>query len=339
MPSPKRTCSRTGATATHCFGKRAETRQKIKAFISAYPGVAAANGRMHETFETFWATAGTAVNGVGDEEGISEFTRRFTLLLADILEPVGILDRFQCIGVFANWWEHSYTVREYTEIEQAADGKETKVSVKEVIKIKNVFKTISAEGFVSALVSDEKISLEHFADELAAMKSLEDEAANALADLQTYAASIDMGNDDEGDDEDSEEADAKEPTLKDVKAYLKALDTIEAKASLKEIKELEAEKNKLNRELKEKTAGLQAKVDVIRAELTAEQCETLVMQLLHEGFVTELDKYLNAEVAKTVKAVCKLWEKYHASATDLLKQRKAAEDKLNGFLERLGYFK
>jgi len=321
------------------FRETCADKSKIKAFISAHPGVAAANGRMHKAFESFWESASTAVNEVKNNLGISDFKKKYTALLADTLEPVGILDRFQCIGVFANWWDHSYTVREYTEIEQAADGKETKVSVKEVIKIKNVFKTISAEGFVSALVSDEKIALEHFPDELAALKSLEDEAESALSELQSYIAAIDLGNNGEGEDENGEETETKEPTIKEVKDYLKALNTSEAKASLKKIKELESQKNKLNRELKKKTAELQEKINAIREKLTAEQCETLVMQLLHEGFTAELDKYLNAEVAKTVKAVCKLWDKYHISVKDLLAERKSAEDKLNGFLERLGYYK
>ena len=319
------------------FREACSDKSKIKDFISTHHGVAAANRGMHEAFELFWESAGAAVNEVENELGISDFTKRFTTLLVDTLEPVGILDSFQCIGVFANWWDHSYTVREYTEIEQSANGKETKVSVKEVIKIKNVFKTISAEGFVSALVSDEKIALEHFANELTALKTLEDDAESALTDLQNYASSIDMGNGDEKDEEDNEETEAKEPTLKEVKDYLKALDTADAKASLKKIKELETQKNKLNRELKKKTAELQEKINAVRNKLTPEQCEMLVMQLLHEGFVTELDKYLNAEVTKTVKAISGLWQKYHASATDLLAERKAAEDKLNGLLERLGY--
>ena len=102
---------------------------------------------------------------------------------------------------------------------------------------------------------------------------------------------------------------------------------------------MKKEKSRLNRELAKRTVELQEKVNAIREELTAEQCEALVMQLLHEGFVSELDKYLNAEVAKTAKAVCGLWDKYHTSTTDLLAERKVAEDKLNGFLERLGYFK
>ena len=37
------------------------------------------------------------------------------------------------------------------------------------------------------------------------------------------------------------------------------------------------------------------------------------------------------------RQVNKLWEKYHVSVTTLLDERKAAEDKLNGFLAQLGY--
>ena len=61
------------------------------------------------------------------------------------------------------------------------------------------------------------------------------------------------------------------------------------------------------------------------------------MQLLHDGFVEELDAYLSAEVQKTIHAVSKLWEKYHVSVAVLLDKRKVAEDKLNGFLAQLGY--
>jgi len=321
------------------FREVCSDKNKIKAFVSGYSGVIKANGKIHKAFEEFWKTASTAVNKVGNEEGISKFSKKFTALLATALEPVGILNNFQCIGVFANWWDHSYTIREYKEIEQSADGKENKVTVKEVIKIKNVFKTISAEGFVAALVSDEKIEMEHFPDDLSALKSLEDEAAAALADLQNYIASIDMGNDDEDEyeSEDGEESIIKEPSVKYMEEYLKTLETADAKASLKKIDELKKEKNKLNRELKKKTAELQEKVDAIRGNLTTDQCETLVMQLLHEGFITELDKYLNEEIAKTIKAICRLWEKYYVSTTDLLKERKDSEKKLNGFLKDLGY--
>lgn len=169
------------------------------------------------------------------------------------------------------------------------------------------------------------------------MNRLRDDAENAQADLMAYVASIEMETDDDDSDDGDEEKEPKEPSVKEVETYLKSLGTDEAKASLKQIAALKKEKNRLNREVKKKESELQEKIDAIREELTEEQCEDLVMRLLHDGFVEELDAYLFAEVQKTIRAVNKLWEKYHVSVTTLLDERKAAEDKLNGFLAQLGY--
>jgi len=319
------------------FREACSTKGRIKQFITEHKGVQGARDRIHDAFDEFWKDAGPAVNSVHTDIGIAEFAMKFTALLVEKLEPIGILDSFQCQGVFANWWEHSYTVREYTEIEQSVEGRETKVDVKEVIRIKNVFKTINSEGFVASLVSDEKIALEHFAGELEELKKLRDGAENAQADLMAYIASINVETDDDDSEDGNEEKELKEPSVKEIETYLKSFDTDEAKASLKQIAALKKEKNRLNREVKKKESELQEKIDAIREELSEQQCENLVMSLLHDGFIEELDVYLSAEVQKTICAVYKLWEKYHVSVNTLLEQRKAAEDKLNGFLGRLGY--
>lgn len=319
------------------FLAQCATKRLIKAFITDHTGVIQAKKRMRDGFEEFWKEAGAAVNRVHTDMGIAEFALIYASELVNSLEPLGILDKFQCRGVFANWWEHSYTVREYTETEHSSDGKETKVDVKEIIRIKNVFKTISAEGFVASLVSDDKIASVHFADELEELHQLRDDAENANADLMAYITSIDMDTEDDDSDDSDEEKEPKEPTVKQVEDYLKKLGTDEAKASLKQIAALKKEKNRINKVVKNKEAELQQKIDAIREELTSEQCEELVMQLLHDGFVEELNAYLSAEVQKTIRAVAKLWEKYHISVTELVKERNAAEDKLNGFLRQLGY--
>jgi len=198
----------------------------------------------------------------------------------------------------------------------------------------------------SALVSDEKIAMEHFTDELDVLKRLEEDVATALSDLQAYAISVEIDTDtNDKDSDEGEEAEVKEWTVKEVEDYLKAKKAVAAtaaekaacEATLKEIARLKVEKNALNREYKKKSVALQEKIDAIRAELTTEHCEKMVMQLLYEAFVTELDKYLKTEVDKTVKAVCHLWDKYYVSANELLAERATAEQSLNNFLERLGY--
>ena len=327
---------KSGRDGYSLFKKSCDTKGKIKQFITEHKGVQDARSHMHEAFDEFWKKAAPAVNKVHTDLGIAEFEMTYTALLAKKLEPVGILDQFQCQGVFANWWEHNYTVREYEDIEQTADGKESKVDVKEVIRIKNVFKTINAEGFVSSLVSDDIIAREHFADELVELKQLKDNAENAQADLMAYVASIDIEDDDTSDDDDSEK-EPKEPSIKEIETYLKGLGTKEAKERLSKIAALKKEKNRIGREVKKKQEDLQEKIDKIRVELSEEQCEALVMQLLLEGFREELDAYLTAEVQKTIYSVANLWDKYHASVNEMIDERKAAEKKLNDFLERLGY--
>lgn len=308
----------------------------IREAIQTNAGVTAANARVTDAANGWWAVAAVKISQIGRTMKVYEFKREFTELLREKLEPLGVLDRFQCIGVFANWWEHSYTVRESTEIESDGDSS-TRVTVKEIISIKNVFKTISAEGFVAALVSDEKIAREHFAAELIALEGLERDAENTAAELQSYAESIDMGEG--GDAPEGEEADeVREVKVSDVEKYLKALKTETAKASLKKMKELKSAKSKANRALKKAQTELQKKIDAIRETLTNDQCEVLVMQLLFEGFAAELNKYLKAELDRPVKAMQRLWEKYAVSAKQLTDTGVAAEDKLNGFLRGLGYY-
>ena len=311
------------------------TKAKIQTFISEHPGVIAANSKIHSAFETYWKGVEAEVDQVRDGLAITNFTAKHKVAIADALVPVGILDKFQSLGVFANWWDHEYTVREYTDIVEDADGGEKKVDVKETITVKNVFKTICGECYVASLVSDAKIATEHFQTDLEEIERLEVKAQDAMADLMTYALAIDIGSDEA--DSDDEDAEPKEPSLKDIKKHLKELGTDEAKAQIKEISRLEKAKNAANRALTKAKKELQDKIDAIRDNLTEDQCRTMVLQILHECSVEELNKYLLAEVMVTVKAVQKLWEKYYTSAKELLAQRKKAEDKLNGFLEKLGY--
>lgn len=324
----------------YLFRDDCNNKSKIKAAILNNAGVTHANNKMHEAFENFWAKAMNDVAKIESSMEIYDYKKNYTKLLEDTLVPVGILDNFQAIGVFANWWDHNYTVRETTEIETSPDGDETKISVKEIIKIKNVFKTINSEGFVSALVSDEKIAGEHFADEILEIEQLEAAISSAQGVLQDYVSEIEMET-----DSDDNEGEEKEVKPSDVKKYLNARKKETAsineksvcEASLRAIKDYEKVIKDLNKVLKTKTATLREAIDAIRAELTKEQCEELIMQLLYEAFIFELNKYLKVEVDITIKAIQHLWDKYFVSANKLLLERAEAEKNLNSFLERLGY--
>ena len=314
-----------------------DTKSKIREFISAHDGVREMDGKMQDAFGIYWKKTIPAIRSVHKKLSIAKFAMGHKNLLVSELEPLFILDDFKCQGVFANWWEHTYIVREYTDVEEDADGNEENVEVKETIQIKNVFKTIHAEGFVPSLVSDDMIARTYFATELDEIKHLKEDVENAQAELLAYVASIDIDTEDDDDGEDDEDKAPKEPSITDVKKYLKALGTDEAKAHLKKIDALSKEKNRLNRELRKKQYELEVKIAEKRDALTPKECEELELKILDECFREELNAYLHAEVEKTIRAVTNLWEKYYTSMDTLLKERDAAEEKLNGFLERLGY--
>jgi len=308
---------------------------EIKSMVLSNNGVINANNNVKNAADAWWEDARRQISRIAKKGEVYKFKQAFTERLRDCLEPLKIIDRFQCIGVFANWWEHCYTVRETVAETDGDIG--TKISVKEVIKIKNVFKTINAEGFVAALVSDEKIAKEHFKDELATIETLKQDAETVAEELQSYAESIDMG-DSEDEDDTSEVDEVKEVKVSDVERHLKELGTDEAKVSLKKIKELKNEKSKTLKALKAAQIELQKKIDTFREELTTKQCEALVMELLHDSFEAELEKYITAEMDKTVKAILRLWDKYAVSGETLTKGRYAAEKKLEGYLRGLGYY-
>ena len=318
------------------FLPRLSTKRQIREFITNHAGVLRANEKMHAALDGYWAKTIPAVKAVHKKLSIAKFAMDYKALLVGTLKPLSILDDFQCQGVFANWWEHSYTVREYDDVEEDAEGNVQTVEVKETIEIKNVFKTIRAEGFAASLISDDMIAREFFAEELTELAKLKEDAENAQAELMAYVASIDMETEDD-DSEDDEEKAPKEPTVKEVETYLKTQDTEEAKAALKKITELKREKNRINRELRQKQYELTEKINAKRAALIPKECEELELKILAECFHEELAAYLHAETEKTIRAVVNLWEKYFTGMNTLLEERSNAEEKLNGFLERLGY--
>jgi type I restriction enzyme M protein len=328
------------------FNENCNTKEKIKTFLQSHDGVAFTNTAMLAAFEEFWGSAQKSIGKIGNSVKIADFKRKYTNFIVDSLLPVRLLDKFQCVGVFANWWDHSYTLRENPEIETDDEGKKTKITVKEVIVIKNVFKTINAEGFVEALVSDEKIAAVFFADDLSTLKKLENDAAAAENELLVWLSSIEIETEtDNEDDEQDEEATVKEPTAKPALDYLKEKkanatdeqEIAELDEKIKETNRLKKQKTDITRVYKKKHEELRQKINRKRIELSEDDCETMVLELLKDAFVTELQKYLKAELDKTIKAACHIWDKYFTSAAQLLKERNTAEKKLNGFLKNLGY--
>jgi type I restriction enzyme M protein len=322
------------------FNAENQDKPSIKANILANASVVKSNVDMHTALDRYWAEASVTIKKIESDFLISAFRREYSKKIIDFLTPLGILNNFQAIGVFANWWDYSYTVKETKDI--AEDG--SKISVKEVIRIKNVFKTIDAEGFVEAIVPDFEIEDKHFKAESDALAKLEEDIANENANLLEYINEIEIDN-----GETSDDAEEKEVTVKEVEKYIKETinSLIASKASTKEInkwkktqEEIKVQKKAiadLNKQYKKDSKVLQEKIAEIRSHLTNDECEIMVMNLLKDAFHEELEKYLKGEINKTIKAVQHLYDKYFVSANEIIAERQKAESKLNEFLKGLGY--
>lgn len=103
-----------------------------------------------------------------------------------------------------------------------------------------------------------------------------------------------------------------------------------------------AEKDKelksYNKELKNKTRQLQEKIAEKRKSLTAEEAKELILDKFYELINEKLKKYLKAEKRELIKVFEKLWDNYRVPLFTLKEERDTEINKLNQFLEKLGYY-
>lgn len=106
---------------------------------------------------------------------------------------------------------------------------------------------------------------------------------------------------------------------------------LEPYGALKE--ELKAAKEKL-RELR---AEFLNRLDQARAALSAEECQRLVLDILRAEMIDEQEKYVAAHRQEVIASVENFWDKYRINANELVAARNMSAEKVENFLETLGY--
>jgi type I restriction enzyme M protein len=312
---------------------------KIKEFIQNYKGVKSAETKIKDALNAYWEDLKKGIVEVTKKLSIADFKRRYAEKIGEALIPLNILDKYQALGVFANWLEYTYIVHE----------KEDKDEEDETIDVQNVLRTLDAEGFVKAVVSERRIGEKYFADELKQCDTFKKTTEAKQSALETYAFAIEIdGDDEESGDDENEEKQEKKRTVKDVKAWLKKQkddDSIdadtksEAAKHLVKIKELEDAVKAARKDEKKARDELDIKIFTKLENLTVEECKDILFDILHDALFEELEAYLKAKRDEAVQAVCHLWDKYAVSARELLAERGKAEKELDGFLVKLGYLR
>lgn len=149
------------------------------------------------------------------------------------------------------------------------------------------------------------------ADYVAALEELQ--ARKAELDAQIKAA--------EGtpeDDEEAAEADEDAPTPEQIKGW-------------------NAERKKINKQLKEQRASFEAHLNEAVDSLDQESAAELVLTILHNDLSDLLERYVRQQRQQIITAFETWWDKYRVTLTDIEAERDAAAKQLREFLGALGY--
>lgn len=360
----------------------------FQSFIAAKPVIKStleANAALQSTFtrhrqalETWWNVARDDFAQLRDGKKMPEVRQELLTTLKTSFIALGVLDEFQCAGVFVNWWQ----------------------------QIRYDLKTVISTGWHHTLIPDSYLIAAFFQTEADAIESLEAKISEIQGELaeaveaaqevaayepeedETVTATVikkalrDLIDDLKGSSGESAKKELKalqahekaitalEKTIKDSKADLKILtDELELKLQLKRLgaDEFRAESQQLLRQveaqlaaldeskkeekkqitaLQKDNAALEARLDktdaifsAIGGKLTDEEAKTLILKKLHDLATHELKRYLNAAKRSLIQAVEDLWDKYAVSSHALETERNKTLLALDGFLTGLGYLK
>ena len=293
------------------------------------------------------------------------------------LVPLKVLDEFRSAGVFVNWWQeirfdlktivstgwhHSLIPDEYLvgaffreeadEIErlEAGIGEAQGELIEAVDTAGEVAAWEPDEGekataavmkkALKALINDLKDStgpsarkeLKRLQEQDRNIKAIEKPLREAKAALKDKSAEL------------KRKLRFKRTGVKDDKAGMQALiDQVDARLAALDPED-RADKRKAaalgqDRDvLVERIARAEALLAEIGGEISEDEACGLILAKLYDVVHAELERYLGAERRGLVLGIVSLWEKYAVSSRELEAERDATLEKLDGYLQDLGYF-
>ncbi len=307
-------------------------KSKAKTLVKADESVAETHARFHQALAGWWATHVADLQQLPAIGTYVPLRKKFAQSLEDTLTPLGLLDKFQIRGAFA---EFSNTL--------ATD-----------------FKSVAASGWNADLIPAEEILAAQFPEVL---KELE-ETESRIAELQGMfeAAKGEEGEEADEVDLDSYEFDPEQsvlpkPVLDAIKARkkefaselkaVKKTDAVRAKQVEKEIAVLDALMAKhaaLDEELKAAKQTVKAiertrdqLVDKARDEISDVDAGRLILERWMKTLVHSFEDRVQAHLTQLVAKVELLWSKYAVTLKDIQEKRNNAAEKLSKFLKELGY--
>lgn len=326
----------------YAFRDDLESRGDIKAAIEADDGLQGQEDALFDAFEAWWDERCAKINALPDGQEVMDVRADFLDSFEGALRPVGLLDRFKVAGVIAEWWD-----------DQLSD-----------------FKTLEAQGFDGVVDSwvtsirdaaerDDKEAPDPF-DHKAVPHLLDDymaeieTAEEQLADAENRKDAFEDGDppggepvDDDWTDGDTdrydkfldERIDELEEEMQEDTAnaanYQAEIKRCERQlAQYKQIKgEVKTAKNKVE----DLRSQLLDRLDPARDALTPEEETDLVLTVARTDLADELQGYVDTHRQRVVAVFENWWDKYSTTMQDIKGRREQTTEKLDGFLDQLGY--
>lgn len=294
--------------------------------------VQVSNARLHATLNQWWSANAPELQTLPVLGSFVTLRKAFSQGLEDTLVPLGLLDKFQVRGAFAEFssW-------------LAAD-----------------FKSVAASGWNADLIPADEILASQFPDVL---KELQD-AEESIANLQGEFDAVTPADDAELDEIDLDTYDFDDGcevlpkvVLDAIKARKKGLST-ELKAVKKtdlqrakvldgEIKDIDAKmakhvaKEVALRAAKQTVKSIEARrddlVDRARENITPADAEQLILARWKQTLLDAYENRVAAYQSQLVARVELLWSKYAVTLNEIQAKRNAAANKLGAFLRERGY--
>ena len=326
------------------FAPKTASNGALRQAVDNDPGIKAREEATLTAYQTWWAEHLPRLGGLPETRDPMILRKEYLSSFQVTLLPVGILDRFKVTGVLATWWD---TVRDEIQtistrgFEELVDGWID--LIQDVIEDTETKKNELFDPFEHKLVG--KLLPDY-------LEQIEDCRAK-IARLDGEKDAFEQQTDDEeeeGQDEGEEEnktnfAKVLERRLKEVKLQLKTAkdneDLIAEKDMLEEklapYMRITAALRKTRKTLKDLSNALLQVLKKKRAELSADDCRGLVLDLTREDLERVLSRYVEEHRQEVRDAVENLWNKYGLSLQTIQVNRDTVAIRLDSLLKELKY--